>query len=108
MTKSASGRSRKTCEGCVDLPVGAGIENSDLQSHAARCRFQISQGGSRTCGIGWIEEHGQANGFGHQFAQELKPLCRQLSNEDIDACQVAAWPGETRDKSMPDRVLGGD
>jgi hypothetical protein len=37
-----------------------------------------------------------------------KPLCRQLICKDIDACHVAARPGEASDKTKPDRVLSDD
>jgi hypothetical protein len=47
-------------------------------------------------------------GCGHQRAQELQPLRRQLGREEIDAGRVAAWPGEARDKTEPDRVFGNE
>jgi len=40
--------------------------------------------------------------------QQVEPLCRQLTTEKIDPCQVAARPGEAGDKTEPDRVLGGN
>src|SRR5215475_1151819 len=40
--------------------------------------------------------------------QQVEPLCRQLTAEKIDSCQVAARPGEAGDKTEPDRVLGGN
>ena len=42
---------------------------------------------------------------GHQLAQQLQPLGRQLGDEKIDARQIAARPGEAGDKSELDRVL---
>ena len=57
-------------------------------------------------GIGRIDEHGNASGCGHQLTQEFQPLCRQLSTEKIDPCQVAARPGEAGDKTEPDRIVG--
>ena len=40
--------------------------------------------------------------------QQVKPLCRQLTDEKVDPCHVAARPGEAGDKTQPDRVLGGN
>ena len=68
----------------------------------------VSQRGLRIRGIGRIDEHGNASCCGHQFAQEFQPLCRQLGSEKIDACQVAARPGEAGDKTKLDRVFGDD
>jgi hypothetical protein len=45
-------------------------------------------------------------GSGHQFAQELQSLCHQLAREKIDACYIAAWPAEARDKTKLGRVFG--
>ena len=45
---------------------------------------------------------------GHQLAQELQPLCRQLATEKIDTCQVAARPGEAGDETKPDRVFADE
>ena len=41
---------------------------------------------------------------GHHLAQQLQPLCANLGIEKIDACQVAARPGEAGDKADCDRV----
>src|SRR5262249_6523244 len=37
--------SHKSCEGRIDLPAGAGIEDLDLQSYGASSRFHVSQRG---------------------------------------------------------------
>ena len=37
--------------------------------------------------------------------QEPQPLGRHLLDKKIDACRIAARPGEAGDKTKPDRVL---
>jgi len=55
--------------------------------------------------IGRIDEDGNSNGLGHQVMQEPQPLGRNLRVKKIDAGQVAARPGETGDKTKPNRVF---
>ena len=108
-TNSASGRSRtRACEGRIDLATGAGIEHLDLQPHGARCRLHVSQRGLGSGDVSRIDEHGDTRRSGHQLTQQFQPLCRQLGVEKIDACQVAARPGEAGDKTEPDRVFRDD
>jgi hypothetical protein len=57
-------------------------------------------------GLAGINEHRHTRGSGHQFAQELQSLCHQLAREKIDACYIAAWPAEARDKTKLGRVFG--
>jgi hypothetical protein len=52
-----------------------------------------------------IDEHGDARDRRHQLAQDLQPLRRQFDRKKIDARHVTAGPGETSDKTEPDRVL---
>jgi hypothetical protein len=96
----------KRSERGIDLAAGAGVENPYLQSHGEGSRFHVSQGGRRSAGIGGIEEHSHASRSGHQRTQEFQPLCHQLGIEKIDPRQVAARPGEARDKTKRDRVFG--
>ena len=98
----------KCCEGRIDFAAGAGVEDLDLQPHGAGSRFHVSQRGLGNRSIGRIDEHGHASGCGHQLTQEVQPLCRQLTIEKIDPCQVAARPGEAGDKTKPDRVFVDD
>ena len=96
----------KIREGRIDLAAGAGVEDLDLQPYGASSRFHVSQCGFGIGGTCRIDEHGHASGRGHQLTQQFQPLCRQLGIEKIDSCQVAARPGEARDKTKPDRVFG--
>ena len=45
---------------------------------------------------------------GHQLAQQLQPLRRQLDREEVDARRVAARPVEAGDKTELDRVVADD
>src|SRR6516162_8013017 len=85
----------KTCEGRIDLAAGAGVEDLDLQSDGARSSFHVSQRGLRTRCIGRIDEHCHTSRSRHQLAQELQPLCGQLTAKKIGSCQVAPRLGET-------------
>jgi hypothetical protein len=96
---------RKSREGPLDLPAGAGVKDLDLQSDGAGSRLHVSQRGFDG-NIRRIDEHGNASSSRYQITQEFQPLCRQLTQEKIDACQVAARPGEAGDKTELHRVFG--
>src|SRR5262245_62332174 len=55
--------------------------------------------------IGWIDQHGNTSGLGHQVMEKSQPLGRNLSSEKIDSGRVAARPGKAGDKAKPDRVF---
>jgi hypothetical protein len=74
-----------TFEGGIDFMAGVGIENLDLQAHAASGSLQISQCNLGARCIVWIDE----------LTQEFQPLCRQLGRQKIDARHVAARTGKT-------------
>src|SRR5262245_24890431 len=63
----------KTCEGRIDFPAGAGIEDIRLQSHCASSRFDIAKGGLRS-ETSRTHDHGHMSNR-HQIPQELQPLC---------------------------------
>ena len=67
--------------------------------HVAQCGFGV-------CGIGRIDQHGYSDRLGHHVMQKPQPLLHHLVGEKIDAGRVAARPGEARDKTKLDRVLG--
>jgi hypothetical protein len=92
-------------ERCVDLTVGVGVEDADLNSHGTSRRFHISHRGLGDPDVLRLNEQGNARGRGHHLAQELEPLCRHLGIKKIDPGRVAARPGEAGDKTKPDRVI---
>jgi hypothetical protein len=96
----------ETCESCIDLAAGAGVEDVHLQSEGAGSRFQVSQRGFCRRDIGWIDEHGNTSCSGHQFTQEFQPLCRQLIADEVDPRQIATGSGNAGDKAKPHRVFG--
>ena len=97
---------RNACEGRIDLAAGAGAEHLDLQPHVRAAASTSRKYIRCNRSVGRIDEHGHTNGAGHQLAQQFQPLCYQLSRHKIDACRVAARPGNARDKTKPDRVVG--
>jgi hypothetical protein len=46
------------CEGRIDLPAGAGVENLDLQPHGVSSLFHVPQRGLCIRNIGRIDEYG--------------------------------------------------
>src|SRR5262245_38844047 len=75
----------------VDLNTGVGIENLDLQPHAATSRVRGLQLSISIC-VSRIDEHRDAREARYQLTQKLHPLCRHLRVEDINSCEVAARP----------------
>ena len=73
-------------EGCIDLAACAGADDMNLQSHSDGGRFDVSQCCLGNHYIGRIDEHSHASACGHQFAQELQLLRRQLAIDKIDTC----------------------
>ena len=72
----------------------------DLQRHGARGRFHVPHRGIGIARIGRINEDGHASGCGHQLAQELQPLCRQLLTLK-KLMPVALPPGRARLATRP-------
>ena len=94
------------CEGRIDLAAGAGVEDLDLQPNARAQPLPRLSMWSRYCAaLAGLTSTANASGRWHQLTQEFQPLCHQLADEKIDACQVAARPGEAGDKTKPDRVF---
>src|SRR5262249_62386490 len=40
--------------------------------------------------------------------EQFKPRCRQLAAQEVDPCQIAAWPREAMDEAEPDGVVTCD
>ena len=100
---------RKRCEGSIDLAAGAGVEDVDLQPHGASGRFHVSQRGfGIVAASAGLTSTATPVAPGTSSRSSLQPLCRQLAIEKIDAGQVAARPGEARDKTKLDRVFADD
>jgi len=49
-----------------------------------------------------------ANGLGHQFAHQPKPLGFDLLDEKVGAGRIAAWPGEAGDQTELNRVFADE
>ena len=77
-----------------------------VQSYGTGSRWRVSFRGLGSRNVGRIDEDGDAGRSGYQLVQERQLLRHQFGIEEIDARQVALWPGETRDKTEPDGILG--
>ena len=91
-------------EGSRDLTACGGVEDLNLQPHAASGLSNLSRilnSGRR----GGIDEHSHSSGSGDKLAQQAELLGPQFTAEEIHAGNVAAWPGDAGDKTKPDRVL---
>src|SRR5262245_10478913 len=89
---------RETREGRIDLAAGVRSEDLDVRPHGAGRRFHVAHR-RLSSGPGWVDEHGNPSGRGHQFAQEFQPLRHQFGSKNVDACQVA--PGRARLATSP-------
>jgi hypothetical protein len=76
----------------MDFSAGAGREDFDFQPFGVRRLFCVTYCGFGPLSIRLIDEHSKASGCGHQLTQEFQPLCRQLTQEKVDTCRVAARP----------------
>ena len=61
--------------------------------------------GSDKTGIARIDEYAKPSCGGYQLTQNLHALCHQFAGQKIDAGQIAARPGNIRDKTERDRVF---
>jgi hypothetical protein len=66
---------RDRCERSIDFAARASVEDFNFQRHGAGGCFHVAQVGCGNRDLGRIEQHGNTNGCGHQFAQECEPLC---------------------------------
>ena len=73
-TKSASALAHEGREGGIDLAAGAGVEDLNLQPDSASSRLHVLSVISVSASVGWIDEHGDTSGRGHQLTQQLQPL----------------------------------
>src|SRR5215472_6948426 len=55
--------------------------------------------------IGWIDQHRDTGGLGHQIMEESQSLGRNFSGEKIDAGRVAARLGKAGDETKFDGVV---
>src|SRR5438034_8844274 len=82
------------------------MPTQSMQPKGASSQFNVSERGRRISNVGRIEEHRDPGGCEHHLTQQSKPLRGYLGLEEIDACRIAARPGEASDKAQLDRVFG--
>ena len=93
------------CKDSVEVALGAGIEDGKLHGQGARRRlhgFGLVSG----AGGGGIDERGKDRGRRHQFVQQFEPLRPQLHAQIGDTGEIAAGPGEARNKAKLHRIAG--
>jgi hypothetical protein len=81
----------------------AGAEHNELLADGARCRWHILEL-NLPFGKIWIHQKSNHVNFGHQLAQELKPLRTELPIEQTHPGHIPAGPGEARDQAGRDRI----
>ena len=96
----------KRCEGSINLVAIVRVQDLDLQSEGARGLWYVAERGLGSRGIGRIDQHGNANGLGHQLMQKPQPLGHNFTLEIIDPRRVATRPRQTRNKTELDWVFG--
>src|ERR1051325_12023722 len=96
-------------KGGVDIGVGAGFEDFNLDALGARCLLRISDRGL-VDRIFRIHQKADYLGLRDQVGQQVDPLLRQLVEQDADAGEVAAWSRQTRRETLLNRgaELGKD
>src|SRR5262249_39123984 len=105
-TNRASARSRTRAAKAASISwLVLALRGLDLQSDRARRFRHLSKRSLEAPSIAWIDQHGNANGLGHQFAQQPKPLGPHLRDEKIDASRVAPGARKAGDKTQLDRVF---
>ena len=63
---------RERCEGCIDLPAGAGVEDLDLHADGARSRLHVSSRWPRRLRSVGLTSTATRAAAGHQLAQEFQ------------------------------------
>src|SRR6266853_5138783 len=97
----------QTCEGCVDLAFGVGIEDKQLQSKRSGGLLCVFHRHSRC--KAWrnncrVSQHRNRRGVGYDFTQQGHVLSRRLAYQITEAGDIAAWSIEAGHKPSLDRV----
>src|SRR5262249_43633895 len=87
----------------VEVALGAGMYDMELQPELAGRRLQVSRLALGT-GKGRVEERGRDGRCRHQLVQYLHLLLHQRHAQVGHARDVAAWSVEASNKSNRDRV----
>jgi hypothetical protein len=68
----------KGCEGRLEIAIGAGIHNNDLQAKHACCRLQVSNHGLGSW-IRRVRENAKQGSIRHHVMEQLQLLRRQFA-----------------------------
>src|SRR5262249_35486639 len=69
---------RKSCEGRVEIAIGSGILNNELQAQCARRHLQVCDGGLGS-GKRRVRKNADPESIGYQLADQLQSFRRQLA-----------------------------
>src|SRR5216683_8325753 len=100
----ACSQSDHICKNRIEVAVGAGMQDMELQSEGARRHLQVSRYGVGTSAIGRVDQYGEVRRCGDQLMQQVQPLRPQLHVQDAHARDVAARSAQAGDKSNLYRV----
>jgi hypothetical protein len=102
---SASARNwAKVANYRIEVALGAGIQDMELQPEGAGSRLQVFRYVLCNKGAGRVDEERNDLRRGYQLAQQLQPLRPQLRVQSGHARDISARSGEAGDKSSRDRV----
>ena len=91
------------CKDAIEVALGAGMQEIELQSKLASRCLKVSRLDLGT-GIGRIDERCHDGCHGHHLVQHFYLLLHQLRGQVAHARDIATWSVEARDKSNRDRV----
>ena len=76
-----------------------------MKNGVSRC-LHVLQGHAGILIGSRVDEDRYTSQAGYQNANKLHPFRRQLDREKVVAGQITARPGEVRDETMSDRIVG--
>ena len=92
------------CEYRIEVALGAGVQDMELQPEGAGRRLQVFRYGLCNKGAGRVDEKRNDVRRGYQLAQQFQPLRPQLRVHVGHAGDIAARSVEAGDKSSRDRI----
>src|ERR1017187_2596364 len=101
--ESARPRLNQLCEGCVEVTIGADIEDLKLQPEGVSRCLELIRLGLGKNGIGRIDQQGHDTSSGDQLMQQCQPFRRYLLVGLGYARDVAARTVKAGDEAEPDR-----
>jgi hypothetical protein len=98
-----AGLLRQVGKSGVDLAVGGGAKDFNMDAKGRRRGLQIPDKAFSQCRAG-IDQREIMRGLRHQFAKQAEPLARKFGVYRSDAGEVAAWTIDALDEAECNRV----